>query len=237
MNRLLLPLYLLLTFSAIPPTVVAAPPADGDYDKRIKPFLAQHCVSCHGPDKTKGDFRVDTLTPDFGTPRTAMRWEEIMGRVNSGDMPPKGQPRPPADEMARLSEWVSGQLAEAEAAGQAARKVAFRRLTREEYANTVRDLLGVTVDVTDPTGLPEDPDWHGFQRIGAVLTLSPTHVEKYLALAESAPERGAADRASAEAGGRSLESVRPARRQLEEVREGVPSPWHRGSRSRGHRTQ
>jgi hypothetical protein len=43
----------------------------------------------------------------------------------------------------------------------------------------------VTFDVTDPTGLPEDPDWQGFQRIGSVLTLSPAHVEKYLAAAES----------------------------------------------------
>ena len=66
-----------------------------------------------------------------------------------------------------------------------ARQVAFRRLTREEYRNTIRDLLGVTYDVADPTGLPEDPDWHGFQRIGSVLTISPTHIEKYLTAAEA----------------------------------------------------
>jgi hypothetical protein len=185
LNRLP-PLCLLVMLSATAPTVVAGPPADGEFDKRVKPFLARHCVGCHGVEKAKGDFRIDNLAPDFASPRTAGRWEEIMGRINGGDMPPKGQPRPPADEVALVSEWVTGQLAEAEAAGQAARKVAFRRLTREEYANTIRDLLGVTVDVTDPTGLPEDPDWHGFQRIGAVLTLSPAHVEKYLALAEAA---------------------------------------------------
>ncbi|HEY3787284.1 MAG TPA: DUF1587 domain-containing protein, partial [Urbifossiella sp.] len=110
-----------------------------------------------------------------------------MGRINSGEMPPKAKPRPLADDVARVSEWIVSQLSAAEAAGQArAEKIAFRRLTREEYANSIRDLLGVTVDVTDPTGLPEDPEWHGFQRIGAVLTLSPAHVEKYLALAESA---------------------------------------------------
>ncbi|MCW3094696.1 MAG: hypothetical protein JWL77_314, partial [Chthonomonadaceae bacterium] len=57
---------------------------------------------------------------------------------------------------------------------------------REEYRNTIRDLLGVTVDVSDPTGLPEDPDWQGFERIGSVLTISPAHIEKYMAAAESA---------------------------------------------------
>lgn len=162
--------------------------ADKDFDALVKPFLAKHCVSCHSETAPKGDFRVDNLTPDFGSPKIAGQWEEIMGRINSGDMPPKGKPRPAADDVARVSEWVVGQLTEAEATRQAggAEKVAFRRLTREEYANTIRDLLGVAVDVTDPTGLPEDPDWHGFQRIGAVLTLSPAHVEKYLAMAEAA---------------------------------------------------
>ncbi|WP_202947332.1 DUF1592 domain-containing protein [Zavarzinella formosa] len=178
----------LLSICGLTAVVFASPAmaADKDFDTLVKPFLAKHCVSCHGEATAKGDFRVDNLAPDFGSPKLAGRWEEIMGRVNSGDMPPKAKPRPPAEDVARLSEWVVGRLAEAEAAGQGAEKVAFRRLTREEYANTICELLGVTVDVTDPTGLPEDPDWHGFQRIGAVLTLSPAHVEKYLALSEAA---------------------------------------------------
>ncbi|OWK45450.1 DUF1592 domain-containing protein [Fimbriiglobus ruber] len=180
----LLPLCLLVIAAFATPAAAA----DKDFDKLIKPFLERHCVSCHGEAKAKGDLRVDNLQPDFTSPKTAGRWEEIMGRVNSGDMPPKDKPRPPGDEVARVSEWVTGQLAEAEAARQAAgsEKVALRRLSREEYANTIRDLLGVTFDATDPTGLPEDPDWHGFQRIGSVLTLSPAHVEKYLAAAEAA---------------------------------------------------
>ncbi len=76
---------------------------------------------------------------------------------------------------------------ESDGARQAAarEKVSFCRLSREEYRNTIRDLLGVTYDATDPAGLPEDPDWQGFERIGSVLTLSPTHVEKYLTAAEA----------------------------------------------------
>ncbi|MFN9957363.1 MAG: DUF1587 domain-containing protein, partial [bacterium] len=52
-------------------------------------------------------------------------------------------------------------------------RVSLHRLSREEYVHTVRDLLGVVYDATDPGGLLEDPEWHGFERIGSVLTLSP----------------------------------------------------------------
>jgi hypothetical protein len=64
-------------------------------------------------------------------------------------------------------------------------RVTFHKLSRDEYANTIRDLLGVNFDAKGPTGLPEDPDWHGFERIGAAMTLSPFHVEKYLAAADA----------------------------------------------------
>jgi hypothetical protein len=63
--------------------------------------------------------------------------------------------------------------------------VSFHRLTRDEYAATVRDLLGVPFDAADPNGLPDDPEWNGFERLGSVLSLSPSHVEKYFAAAET----------------------------------------------------
>jgi mono/diheme cytochrome c family protein len=174
-----------LTFAVVPLHAMAA---DKGLDALVKPFFAQHCVTCHGANKPKGDLRLDTLTVDFDSPKIMAHWEEIMGRINSGDMPPKEKPRPKADDVARVAEWITAQLAEADAARQSPGKetVSFRRLSREEYANSIRDLLGVTIDVTSPTGLPEDPDWHGFQRIGSVLTLSATHMEKYYATAEAA---------------------------------------------------
>ena len=171
----------------------AAAPATGspnnspEFDRVVKPFLTQHCTSCHGGQKQKGDLRVDTLVIDYDSPKIMGHWEEIMNRINSGDMPPKKEPRPRPDDIARVAEWIVGQLREAETARQssARERVAFRKLSREEYANTIRDLLGVNFDVKGPAGLPEDPDWKGFERIGSVLTLSPAHVEKHLAAAEA----------------------------------------------------
>jgi Protein of unknown function (DUF1592)/Protein of unknown function (DUF1588)/Protein of unknown function (DUF1587)/Protein of unknown function (DUF1585)/Protein of unknown function (DUF1595)/Planctomycete cytochrome C len=156
------------------------------HETLVKPFFALHCVKCHNADKQSGDLRLDNLVVDYTSPKVMGQWEEIMNRINSGEMPPKREPRPGPADIAKLAEWIAGQLHEAEAVRQSAggERIAFRKLSREEYANTIRDLLGVTFDVKAPTGLPEDPDWKGFERIGSVLSLSPAHVEKYLAAAE-----------------------------------------------------
>lgn len=163
----------------------AQPPAPA-LDSLVKPFFDRHCTSCHGDQKQKGDLRVDTLKVDLHSPKSMMHWEEIMNRINSGDMPPEDEPRPKPEEISRVADWIVTQLREAEVAKQssAGERVALRKLSREEYANSIRDLLGVTFDAKGPSGLPEDPDWKGFERIGSVLTLSPAHVEKYLSAAE-----------------------------------------------------
>ena len=157
------------------------------YEEAVKPFLTEHCNKCHNEKKQKGDLRVDDLVVDLDSPKIMGHWEEIMNRINSGDMPPEDEKRPKPDDVAKVAEWIVAQLREAETSkqGSGGENVSFRKLSREEYANTIRDLLGVNFDVKGPWGLPEDPDWKGFERIGSVLTLSPAHVEKYLAAADA----------------------------------------------------
>jgi hypothetical protein len=164
-----------------------SPEAAREFAAVVRPFLEAHCTACHGEKKQKGDLRLDTLAGDFANASVAGHWMEVMERINSGDMPPKKEPRPPPEEISTVSDQITAQLSEADAAHQAAEgeTISYRRLSREEYRNTIRDLLGVTYDAADPTGLPEDPDWQGFERIGAVLTISPAHIEKYLAAAEA----------------------------------------------------
>jgi mono/diheme cytochrome c family protein len=157
-----------------------------DFAKSVQPFFKEHCYRCHGERKQKGDLRMDTLAADFTSPKLAMHWADVMDRISAAEMPPEDEDQPKPEEAARVVEWISTQLNEAEAARQAtAARVTFHKLTREEYANTIRDLLGVNYDARDPAGLPEDPDWQGFERIGSVLTISAAHVEKYLAAAET----------------------------------------------------
>ena len=180
--RAVLPSLALLVTAALSAAESAA------FTQVVKPFIAKHCTSCHGPEKQKGDLRLDTIKTDFNSPATAGHWMEVMERINSGDMPPKKEVRPAAADIATVAEWITDGLTEADRARQRTdhAAVTYSRLTREEYRNSIRDLLGVTVDVFDPTGLPEDPAWHGFERIGSVLTLSPAHIEKYLAAADLA---------------------------------------------------
>lgn len=176
--------FLILALTA---PALLAPAATTVPEKHVAAFFEQHCTKCHDAKKQKGDLRVDDLVVNFQSPKAMMQWEEIMNRINSGDMPPEDEARPKPDEVSKVADWIAGQLHEAEALRQSsgADKVSFHKLTREEYGNSIRDLLGVNFDVKAPTGLPEDPDWHGFERIGSVLTLSPAHVEKYLAAADA----------------------------------------------------
>ena len=166
-----------LVFAVLLAATAHAAEPDG-FHQLAQPFVKSHCIRCHDARKHEGDLRLDLLSVDYNSPKILGHWEEIMQRINSGDMPPKEEPRPKPENIARLSEWIVTQLHEAEARRQTGtERIAFRKLTREEYANTIRDLLGVTFDVKSPNGLPEDPDWHGFERIGSVLTLAPAHGE------------------------------------------------------------
>jgi mono/diheme cytochrome c family protein len=149
-------------------------------------FLRQHCVRCHDASVQEGQFRIDTLDRSFATHSAAERWAEVMTRINAGEMPPEEEPRPTVDEIAGVVDWISGRITAGEAARMAARgRMTYDRLSREEYANTIYDLLGVRIDVHEPGVFNEDPTFRGFDRIGAMLTLAPTHVERYLAAADA----------------------------------------------------
>jgi len=169
------------------PTLILAEEAHPPFSQQIGPFMQQHCVHCHGPDSQEGDFRVDTLSQDVGAGNSTNRWLEVIEKINNGEMPPEDEPnRPTAQQGAAVVEWLAARIEEGRAARLAKRQpVSFHRLTRVEYANTVEDLLGVRYGVADPGGLNEDAEYHGFDRIGSVLSLSASHVEKYYAAAEA----------------------------------------------------
>lgn len=153
-------------------------------------FLQKHCIRCHGPEKKKGELRIDQLTRDFKSGADAQRWAEVIERINSGEMPPKGEPKPTQDELSTFVSKVDSLIKEGRAARMASRSaVAHYRLSRKEYQNTVYDLLGVRYDPTKPGELNEDTLWHGFERIGSELSLSPSHMDRYYRAAELVLDR------------------------------------------------
>lgn len=143
-------------------------------------FLEKHCIRCHGPQKAEGDIRFDQLSREFKAGADTHHWAEALDKVNSGEMPPKKEPQPTQSEISEFVTSLDARLKEGRAARMAARPaVAHYRLSRKEYQNTVYDLLGVRYDPTKPGELNEDTLWHGFERIGSELSLSPSHVDRY----------------------------------------------------------
>lgn len=148
-------------------------------------FLEKHCISCHGPEKEKGDVRIDRFSRDFKSGLDTHHWAEVIEQVNSGQMPPENEQRPTQEEIATFVTNLDSQIKEGRASRMAARPaVTHYRLSRKEYQNTVYDLLGVRYDPTKPGELNEDTLWHGFERIGSELSLSPSHVDRYYRAAE-----------------------------------------------------
>ena len=145
-------------------------------------FLEKHCIRCHGPEKEKGDLRIDALSRDFKAGVDTHHWAEVIEQVNSGEMPPntEQEKRPTQEEIASFVTNLDSQIKEGRASRMASRPaVSHYRLSRKEYQNTVYDLLGVRYDPAKPGELNEDTLWHGFERIGAELSLSPSHMDRY----------------------------------------------------------
>ena len=165
--------------SAEPKTIVFA--------RDIKPVLQRLCVGCHGPKKQEAKLRLDTLSTDLVKGSDAETWHDVLNKLNLGEMPPKkaGQ-QPTSSERRLLVRWLTAELRRAqEVARSTGGRVVMRRLTRYEYNNTMRDLLGVEFDYAENLP-PESISRDGFQNNGSVLGISPIQVEYYLKAARLA---------------------------------------------------
>jgi mono/diheme cytochrome c family protein len=157
-----------------------------------QPFIAQHCLRCHGQAKALAGFRIDLLGPDFTAAKMAEQWKEVIDRINAGEMPPKERARPDAKQATAFVDWVNRQLRDVElAAKNAGGRIPMRRLNRDEYANTVRDLLKLDENVVRPLieELPGDGKAEGFDRLGVALFFDQTQIERSLVVAEKIAAR------------------------------------------------
>jgi hypothetical protein len=146
-------------------------------------LFAEHCQKCHSGAKHKGDFQIESLTQDFSDRKNRELWLSVMEQLKSGEMPPKEKPRPPAPKVKAAVNWINDHAGAAELARKAAEgRVVMRRLNRAEYANTVRDLLGVEVDLSDL--LPPDTSVSGFDNSAEALHTSSYLMRSYLDAAD-----------------------------------------------------
>jgi mono/diheme cytochrome c family protein len=153
----------------------------------VRPFLAKHCVSCHGPMKQSGSLALHDKSADSVQDDRPM-WESMLEKLKASEMPPPKKPQPTADEKKAVVAWIEAALAQSKCTGPVdPGRVTLRRLNRAEYNNTIRDLLGL--DVQPAEDFPADDVGYGFDNIGDVLALSPLLLEKYLAAAEKIVEK------------------------------------------------
>lgn len=150
------------------------------FESDVRPVLNSLCLKCHGAKEQEGDFRIDTLDPDLINGNDAETWRDVLDRINLGEMPPPESPALSKRQRQLLVDWLTSALHRAAAAKRyAAGRVVTRRLTRYEYQNTMRDLLGV--DLNYAAELPPEPmSSDGFLNNGATLEMSPTQLEAYL---------------------------------------------------------
>ncbi|GDY23101.1 hypothetical protein LBMAG56_44480 [Verrucomicrobiota bacterium] len=173
-----------LSLSALA-SAAAAPAPGAPLFGFTKEFFSRHCVECHDTDTQKGKVRLDNLAPNFTSPASAEIWGKVFSQLEKREMPPKKKTQPTDAERQTVLSWLGRELHAATAARQAAEgRVAWRRLNRTEYQNTIHDLFGIEVNVLEL--LPEDALAHGFDKLSTALTLSPVQMEKYLEAADLA---------------------------------------------------
>jgi len=169
-----------------PNTPAIAPQATAQFREVAQPFIEKNCLECHGEKKAKAGFRLDLLGSDFAGAKVADQWKEVIDRINAGEMPPEDKARPDSKQTAAFVGWVNGQLHEVElAAKNAGGRIPMRRLNRDEYTNTVRDLLKMDENVVRPLteDLPGDGKAEGFDRLGVALFFDQTQIERSLDVA------------------------------------------------------
>ncbi len=162
-----------------PPPLSA--PIEVRFHQTIRPFLATHCLQCHGKDKPKGDLDLSGFTTVESVAQDLPRWELVAEQLEAGSMPPaKAKPQPTAEARASAMAWI-GEIRKLEAARNAGDPgaVPARRLSNAEYDNTIRDLTGV--DLRPTKEFPVDPaNKEGFDNSAESLAMSPALMKKYL---------------------------------------------------------
>jgi mono/diheme cytochrome c family protein len=147
------------------------------------PLVAQYCVGCHNDRAKTGGLSLEH--PDYAdVGRDASVWERVIRKLQSGQMPPAGRPRPEAAAVNRFVTSLEAALDRQAAVAPNPGRPVTHRLTRTEYANSVRDLLALEIDARSL--LPaDDTDQHGFDNNSEVLSISPALFERYLAAART----------------------------------------------------
>ena len=172
----------LLAMHAIAASYAAVPVARMDAGHAA--FLTACCGKCHTGADAESGVRLDDLPLEITTTAAADRWQKVMNVLNSGEMPPADEPHPDrAEKTEFLADLAQTLVVARRVIAEQGTQQILRRLNKREYRNTIRDLLGVEIDVTE---LPQDGGAGSMDTVGAGLSMSSDQFESYLALGRKA---------------------------------------------------
>lgn len=157
------------------------------FASKVGPFLKKYCYDCHGPDLQEEGIRFDEFPSQPDLLADYKLWQKVYQQISVGSMPPSDMESPPPEERLAVAEWLDHALhrfdcSEINNPG----RVTVHRLNRNEYDNTIRDLLGLNLNLSKD--FPSDDVGYGFDNIGDVLSTSPLLMERYIEAAEKAAE-------------------------------------------------
>ena len=156
-------------------------PAPADAGHARWQLLETYCFKCHNTTDWAGGVAFDTMTPD-AVPDDAEVWEAAIKKLKSGLMPPPGEKQPERAARAGMISWLENTLDNAQTTPYAG-YVPLRRLNRREYANAVRDLLGLRID--SATWLPQDQLKEDFDTNAELLQMTPAFMDQAVTAARA----------------------------------------------------
>jgi hypothetical protein len=143
-------------------------------------LLKQYCITCHNQRVKTAELALDTMDP-ANVAANAEKWEKVVRKIRTGMMPPAGARRPERAVLDEFASELEARLDRAAIPGANLGTPALHRLNRTEYANVIRDLLALDVDVE--ALLPADGSSEGFDNIADALAVSPSLIQGYVSAA------------------------------------------------------
>jgi len=151
----------------------------------------KYCVSCHNQRLKTANLILDGIDAEHPS-NSAETWEKVIVKLRSRAMPPPGIPRPDNATYDSVADWLESEIDRAAAAHlNPGRSAGLHRLNRTEYANAVRDLIGVEIDAE--AMLPPDEQAFGFDTNADALSLPPSLIDRYVSAASKIARRAVGD--------------------------------------------
>jgi hypothetical protein len=145
--------------------------------KSYQRILDRYCVTCHNETLKTGNLRLDNVDLNH-IAQDGELWEKVIQKLRTNSMPPADKPQPPKGANDEFLSLLVTTLDEEAAENPNPGRPAVHRLNRSEYANAIRDLLGLEIDSRE--FLPTDGSDFGFDNIADSLNVSPMLLERYI---------------------------------------------------------